>query len=168
MKSDTHEPITYARFNNLIKELSVLEDLLRCFENEETMHIEQNIDTLEPIIAELLQYSVMYQRAISAHLEECREWDAFPEEFWTANNKQQTISSYTERYPWDGDLFSKVEFVIEAVKRATKLADNCLRDYQYSGYIGHQPVTIDFLDLLIDINGQLHDDMQQMKMLITY
>ena len=45
-----------------------------------------------------------------------------------------------------------MEFVIEAVKRATKFADNCLRDYQYSGYIGHQPVTIDFLDLLIDIN----------------
>lgn len=157
MKNDNYGSITFAHFINLIEELSALEDLLRYFENEEAMHIERNRDTLEPIIAELLQYSAMYQRAIRAHLEECREWDAFPEEFWMASNKQQTIVSYTERYPWNDALSSKVKFVFEGVNRVKKLADNCLRDYQHSGYIGHQPVAIDFLDCLIDMHGQLYD-----------
>jgi hypothetical protein len=156
MKNDNYRSITFARFINLIEELSVLEDLLRYFENEEVTNIDRNRDVLEPIIIELIKWCAMYQQGIHMHLEECREWDAFPEAFWRKNNVQH-ITSSSERYPWDCKLSTKLDFVAKEIQRVARAAENCLRDYQYSGYIGHQPVAIDLLDELIEMCGQSND-----------
>lgn len=166
MENDTHGPITYARFLNLIEELSALEYLLRYFENKEVTSIDQNRNILEPIIVELIKWCAMYQHAIHAHFEECREWDAFPEDFWRESNTHHSTYSL-ERYPWGSDLYTKLTFVIEEAQRLARTANKCLEDYQYSGYIDHQPVAIDFLDCLIDIIGQLHDVIYQLIMLST-
>ena len=156
MKNITHRPITYARFSNLIEELSSLEDLLRFFNNQEVTNIDRNRNVLEPIIVEQLKWCALHQRGIRAHLEECKVCDAFPEAFWSEDNSQQIISS-SEGYPWGSDLYTKLTFVINETQRVARTANDCLRDYQYSGYIDHQPVAIDFLDCLIDMYGQLSD-----------
>ena len=158
MKSNTHELITYARFNNLIGALFGLEDLLRRFLDEEITKNNYNREVLESIIPEQIKMCALHRRGIRAHLEECREWDVFPEEFWNENNAEY-ITSSNGRYPCGSDLITKLTFVNEEIQRVAKIADHCLRDYQYSGYIGHQPVAIDFLDYLIEITAQLYEKM---------
>lgn len=152
MKNGTREPITYARFINLMEAFSALEDLLCCFLDEEITKNNHNLEVLESIIPEQIKMCALHRREIRAHLEECREWDAFPEEFWNENNAEY-ITSSTGRYPCGSDLITKLAFVTEGFQRAAKIAGNCLRDYQHSGYISHQPVAIDLLDTLIEINS---------------
>lgn len=156
MKNGTRELITYARFINLMEAFSALEDLLCCFLDEEIINNNHNLEVLESIIPEQIKMCALHRRGIRAHLEECREWDVFPEEFWNENNTEY-ITSSNGRYPCGSDLSTKLTFVIEETQRVTRTANDCLRDYQYSGYIDHQPVAIDFLDCLIDVNGQLSD-----------
>lgn len=162
MKNGTREPITYARFINLMEEFSALEDLLCCFLDEEIINNNHNLEVLESIIPEQIKMCALHRRGIRAHLEECREWDVFSEEFWNENNAEH-ITSSPGRYPWGSDLITKLAFVIEGIQRAERIADNCLRDYQNSGYIGHQPVAIDFLDYLIEITAQLYEVYEKMN-----
>jgi len=160
MKNGTREPITYARFINLMEAFSALEDLLCCFLDEEITKNNHNLEVLESIIPEQIKMCALHRRGIRAHLEECREWDVFPEEFWNENNAE-LITSSNGRYPCGSDLITKLTFVNEEIQRVAKIADHCLRDYQYSGYIGHQPVIIDFLDFLIEICSDYHDIVKQ-------
>ena len=155
----TYDPITYTRFTNLITEFYILEDLLRYFEENVVKNIDRNRNILEPIIIKQIKFCNRYQQGIRAHLEECKEWDSFPEEFWDETNTEQHSTSPSKRtiFPLNSDLSTNLDFIVQAIRHTMEIEDKCLKDYQYSGYIDHQPVSIDFLDFLIDTYGQLYD-----------
>lgn len=92
-------------------------------------------------------------------MEECKEWDAFPEAFWNETHilQYQADPSKLEVFPLEGKFSSKLTYIVHEIQRVIKIEDKCVKDYQYSGYIDHQPVAIDFLDYLIDIYGELYD-----------
>ena len=167
MNKAAHLPITYARFADLINELSVLEDLLRWFHNKEVMILDRNRDQLEPIILELIKCCAGYQRSIHAHLEECREWDIFPDAFWAdAPRGSHAGKAFTE-YPLKNPMPTKLVFLAEEIRRVSQTAETLLRAYQYSGYIGHSPVAIDLLDFLTEIPGQLYDMANHLSRLVA-
>ena len=156
MGTSGRKPFTYARFIELTKDLSDLEDLLRNFLNEEVAKTEHDQEAFGSIIAEQIKLCASHRRGIRTHLEKCREWDTFPDDFWNENDGQH-IAGLPERYPCGSDSIIDPAFVTEEIRRIAGTAENCLRDYQHSGYIGHQPVAIDFLDRLVDIHSQLYD-----------
>ena len=120
---------------------------------------------IKPYIIEQINYCILHQCVIRAHLEECREWDAFPTTFLNDTDTQQADSELDEKKksPFDLSISFALGCVIQNIERIYKTTDTLRRAYCNSGYIDHQPVAIDFLDCLIEIASQLYDTLTQLS-----
>ena len=177
MKKQEYEPITCARILSLANELAALEELLRTFEKyivnvssiTPSLFPKSSFETELCIVRQQIWCS-QNKRGILASLDECKEWDAFPDEFWNGHDPQFGCPALAER---DICFLNKefpdaLNYVIQEIERISEIADNCLRDYQYSDYIDHQPVAIDFMDYLIEICEQLQETRAQLYVVCSY
>lgn len=176
MLSKTDGNITYSSFKHLTASFSTLENELETFVLYLTSLIDQQtpasvyetdkLITLRKHILRQKIWCARYQKGIPAYLKDCREWETFPDLFWTNVNIQQGNPKVSHNYVSDNSLSCALHSVLQAIEHAADITDKCLTDYQYSGYIDHQPVAIDLLDYLIDIVGQLQDTVKQVQMIV--
>ena len=92
MNNNTNEPISCARINNLMTEIDSLVDLIFSCEASIICNSDENLETLVPIIANLREYCLECQRGLRFHLEECKEWDVFPDIFWNGTDAEYHLS----------------------------------------------------------------------------
>ena len=175
MLSKTNGNITYSSFMHLTAAFSTLENELETFVLYLTSLIDQQtpasvyetdkLITLRKHILRQKIWCARYQKGIPAYLEECREWETFPDSFWKNINVQQNDPVISHNYVVDSNLSSALHSVLQTIEHTAKTAHECLCNYQHYGYIDHQPVAIDLLDYLIDIVGQLQDTVKQVQMI---
>lgn len=166
----------YSSFMHLVSNFSVLERELEsfgayllCLRDNNTQPSTYKTDTLlklQKIIIRQKIWCSRYQTGIPSHLEECREWNVFPDSFWDEVGTQQNLPDSCHSFSSGNHFSSALHSILQNLELMSEATDKCLTNYQYSGYIDHQPVAIDLLDYLIDIYGQLQDTIKQVQMIV--
>jgi hypothetical protein len=177
MLTENHRPITATRFMHLITTFSSLREVLLTFgrylnrlEDTNDPFVPNDLDSYVEFRACIIRQALWcgrYLKGISLSLEECQEWETFPDIFWDCDiTLPSTSAPEISAVPFEDKFPSVKKYVIQEIERAENLTAEIMADYAYSGYIDHQPVAIDFFDYLIDIRQELYDSAQLLREIV--